>query len=73
MTAEEIKVIEHLASAFNHFTQLPNKHPSDDVEFSHHIHILQRHVMCRIARRENPELFKFGSMPDSVSDLEEQE
>lgn len=57
LTTRETVVIEKLADAFNEFCQLDRKHPSDLQEFAHHIHVLQRHVMARLARRTHPELF----------------
>jgi hypothetical protein len=57
LTTEEKAIIEKLADAFNYFVELENKHPSDVGEFAHHIHILQRHVMARLARRCNPDIF----------------
>lgn len=41
MTPHELKCIE-----------LPSEHESDIREFQHHLHILQRQVMSRPARRE---------------------
>jgi hypothetical protein len=57
MTPEELAIIDKLADVFNDFCNLENKHPSDVGEFAHHIHILQRHVMARLARRTHPEVF----------------
>jgi hypothetical protein len=57
LTPEEQQVIHHLVEAYNLFVDLPDKHVSDDAEFSRYIHILQRHVMGRLARRTHPEIF----------------
>jgi hypothetical protein len=57
LTPDEKAIIDKLADAFNTFYMLENKHPSDVGEFAHHIHILQRHVMARLARRTHPEIF----------------
>ncbi len=57
LTDDEKKVIEHLTDAYNMFVSLPRQHPSDTEDFSRHIHILQRHVMARLARRMHPEMF----------------
>jgi hypothetical protein len=57
MTPDEITVVEKLADAFNAFVALSNSHPNDRDEFAHHIHILQRQVMARLARRAHPDIF----------------
>lgn len=57
LTSKEKEVIEKLANAYNIFVTLPDKHVSDDIEFSKYIHILQRHVMARLTRRIHPEIF----------------
>ncbi len=44
-------VLYHLASAYNTFMELGNKHPDDDPEFRHAIHALQSMIATRVARR----------------------
>lgn len=57
LTEREQAVIENLTEAYNIFVELPNHHPSDCADFTHYIHVLQRHVMARLARRCHLELF----------------
>jgi hypothetical protein len=57
LTIEEIEIISLLANVYNKFNALQNKHPSDSDEFAHHIHILQRHIMARLAKRCHPDIF----------------
>lgn len=57
LSDEEKQIIHHLSEAYNLFVNLPNKHVSDDEEFARYIHILQRHVMSRLTRRSDPEMF----------------
>lgn len=58
LSKEEQSLIDQLAAVYNEFIKLPGKHPSDDREFEHGVHVLQRHVMARLARRIHPELFR---------------
>jgi hypothetical protein len=51
LTDNEKKVINNLVEAWNHFLNLPIEHGDDIQEFKHHIHILQRQIMCRPVRR----------------------
>jgi len=53
----EKKILNILGEAFVLFRDLPDKHESDEDEFAHYIHILQRHVMSRPTRRSNPDMF----------------
>jgi len=57
LTTEEQTILNHLIDAYNEFISLPEQHPQDNDEFTQHIHILQRQVMSRLARRVHPELF----------------
>lgn len=57
LTKEEKQIIDHLSDAYNIFITLPNKHISDNEEFTRYIHILQRHVMALATRRIHPEIF----------------
>ena len=57
LTVKEINIIEKLADCYNSFIELEDQHPSDEEDFSRHIHVLQRHVMARSTRREHPDLF----------------
>lgn len=57
LTRAEMAVVDRLSEAMSLFADLPEMHPSDRGEFAHHVHILQRAVMCRSARRAHPEVF----------------
>ncbi len=62
MTGSEQKLLELTALLWNKFCALPmdpdaGAHPSDTDEFMACLHNLQRIVMARDARRNNPELF----------------
>jgi len=57
MTQEELDLVEQLGEIHTRFVKLPDSHPSDNIEFCHHIHILQRHIMARETRRINPDIF----------------
>jgi hypothetical protein len=52
MTDDEKEIVELLGKVWNQFLTLPVEHESDVREFQYGIHILQRQVMCRPARRE---------------------
>lgn len=51
MTEEEMKVFVKLISVWNSYISLPVEHESDQREFQHHFHILQRMIMSRPVRR----------------------
>tara|TARA_Y100000034_G_C6590635_1_gene256560 strand:+ start:149 stop:433 length:285 start_codon:yes stop_codon:yes gene_type:complete len=51
LSREEMRIISKLSEVMNLFSELGDPHPSDAVEFSQGIHVLQRHVMARLARR----------------------
>lgn len=57
LNAKEIAITELLGRCYNMFCELHDQHPSDHEEFAHHVHILQRHVMARLARKEHPSVF----------------
>ena len=57
LSLEEQQIINSLADVFNQFAELPDHHISDVEEFTQHVHILQRQVMARLARRTHPEIF----------------
>jgi len=57
MTEEELAIINLLANAYNLFIKLPLQHPMDQDEFCRNVHVLQRQVMAREARRRHPEIF----------------
>jgi hypothetical protein len=69
LTEHETEIIETLGRAFNTFVVLPDQRPGDAVEFAHHIHILQRHVMARLARRLHPEIFGKPKFDPAGADL----
>ncbi|RMW08837.1 hypothetical protein ALO98_200139 [Pseudomonas syringae pv. tagetis] len=52
MTEQEKAVIEALSAAWNAFCALPCEHADDNDEFRRGIHILQRQVFARPARRQ---------------------
>lgn len=54
---DEVKVIDHLALAYNQFALLKRHHPQEIDEFIFHIHALQMIVMSRSTQREMPEVF----------------
>jgi len=58
LTIKEKLIIKNLATCYNDFAQLDHSHPSDNAEFAEHIHILQRQIMARLARRAHPDIFK---------------
>ena len=58
LTMNEKKIIIDLGNCFKQFLALDEHHPNDPEDFASHIHILQRQVMARLARREHPEVFK---------------
>ena len=51
LTAEELRVIEMLAAAYNLFVQLSAEHPMEHAEFATVVHQAQRMVMARPVRR----------------------
>jgi hypothetical protein len=57
LTMSERNLIQSLGNCYNSFCSLDNHHPNDTEEFARHIHVLQRQVMARLARREHPETF----------------
>ena len=57
LTKKEQDLISLLGECFTKFSELEDFHPNDLREFITHIHILQRQVMARLARREHPEMF----------------
>jgi hypothetical protein len=67
---DESRIIAKLAECFEEFKALPDPHPMDHEEFASGIHVLQRHVMARSTRRDNPELFpswNSSSTPSSAN------
>lgn len=57
MTDKEKALVEMLGECYNQFVELDDKHHCDDTEFAQAIHMLQRQVMCRLARRQHPQFF----------------
>ena len=57
LTIQERTLIQALGNCYNTFVGFDNPHPNDAAEFAQHIHVLQRQVMARLARREHPETF----------------
>lgn len=58
LTEQEIKVLDHLGSAWNEFLKLPQQHPDDREEFIHHLHICQRTIGIRGVRIMNGESYE---------------
>lgn len=52
MTEQEAALLSVSADLWNGYLALPIEHPSDQAEFMQKIHDLQRHILCRPARRE---------------------
>ena len=52
MTEQEKKLLNMTGKLANGFSELPVEHVSDLNEFVHHIHILQRMILCRPTRRK---------------------
>lgn len=48
---KEQEVLNHLAAAWNAFTELGQAHADQDAEFCHGIHALQYQIMARPTRR----------------------
>lgn len=57
MTETERNLLYDLATVYNQFSSLSDKHPSDMEEVVFHIHALQRIVMARLAARSEPNFF----------------
>lgn len=61
LTDTELSLITDLGRCHDKFCKIIEKegleHPSDREDFTKNIHMLQRHVMARVARRAHPELF----------------
>jgi hypothetical protein len=49
--AAELRVVRHLAEAWNDFAALPVEHPDDAREFRSIIHDAQARILCRHTRR----------------------
>jgi hypothetical protein len=54
-TADERRVLDALADAWNAFTFLDGRHPDDRDDFRRAIHAAQALIACRIAQRADPE------------------
>ncbi len=57
LNAKEIAITELLGRCYDMFCELHEHHPNDKAEFIQHIHVLQRQVMARLARREHPTVY----------------
>ena len=60
---EEREILDLLASAWNRFVELTDKHPSDCEEFRLAIHAAQNLIAFRIARRADPEVWSGAKEP----------
>jgi hypothetical protein len=54
---QERKVLKLTAECWNEFIKLESTHPSDTNDFADGIHILQRILAMRMARRDHPDIF----------------
>ena len=52
LTKEEYEILTLIGESVDKFMALPVEHPSEQQEFVHHIHIIQRMIMCRPTRRD---------------------
>lgn len=63
MTTAELALTRKLGECYNEYRALlePTFTAEGDInEFAHHVHILQRQVMCRVAQRAHPNEFRRG-------------
>lgn len=58
LTEEELKVLNHLAEAWNSFCRLEDVLEHDADEFMKAIHQAQDKIAVRVARRVNPEIWR---------------
>lgn len=52
MTSQEIRVLNLTRDVWNEFLKLPTVHPTDQVEFMHHMHALQNILLAREGMRK---------------------
>jgi hypothetical protein len=57
VTKAELKVLDMLGDAYTAFTQLPQCHDSDLLEFEQAVHRAQNIIMARDAIRNHPKYF----------------
>lgn len=57
LTQQERICLDRLVAAWNQFTELPLGHPNDQSDFMNGIHICQRILAARQAKRIQPELW----------------
>ncbi len=57
LTDEELNVADLILEAHNAYIKLPKQHPSDMVDWTNAIHVLQREIMKRCARSCHPLVF----------------
>ena len=57
LSESELGLVDLLGTCWTIFSSLPEHHPTDLDEFMHGIHVLQRQVMARAARRDHPDRF----------------
>ena len=53
----EKKVMKHLVAAWNTFMELDYQHPQDQPDFCNAIHVCQRILAMRIARKVLPKVY----------------
>jgi len=58
LTDAEKDVLLHLVKAWELFSNLDGKHPSDDQEFTQAIHVAQQKIGMRVARRVDTDIWK---------------
>lgn len=58
LTQDEVGILGLITEAVNRFAALPEHHPEDVREWCTTVHVLQRQVMARAARRAYPLIFR---------------
>lgn len=58
LTQPELDILDLLVKVVNQFGALPEHHPSDGDDCVNAVHVLQRQIMARAARRAYPERFR---------------
>ena len=61
LTPEEAEIILLAADVANLHGRLPEVHPDHHRDVADAVHLIQRIVMSRVARRCNPDVFSFRS------------
>jgi hypothetical protein len=67
LTDEEKEVLSLLAQAWAAFSELGEKHPSDNDEFRYAVHLCQQKVGMRVARRVDQDIWTQPNKDDGES------